>query len=81
MYCNVFCILLYRSPDPGSGVVSSKSSPLLATHRGSGGSRSRQNSPRGGDSVVAWLKEIRLHKYTESLSKYSFDEVSLLALI
>ena len=57
-------------------VISSKSSPLLTTHHASSSSRSRQSSPVGDtNNVVAWLKEIRLHKYAEHLAKYTWDEV------
>jgi len=57
-------------------VMSSKSSPLLTAHRMTTGSRSRHSSPvSDANKVVAWLKEIRLHKYTERLADFTWDEV------
>jgi len=58
-------------------VISSKSSPLLTAHQPSAGSRSRHSSPvNDSNNVIAWLKEIRLHKYSECLAKFTWDEVT-----
>lgn len=55
-----------------SPLPSSRSSPFLSSQ----GSRSRHNSSQGYNSIAAWLKDIRLHKYTDKLAKYTWEEVS-----
>jgi len=68
-------------------VMSSRSSPALTAHRrvsrghGVGSPRSRHSSPvTEQTNVVAWLKDIRLHKYSECLAKFTWDEVYTLLL-
>jgi len=56
-----------------SPLTSSRSSPYLSSSQGN---RSRHNSSQGYNSVAAWLKDIRLHKYTDKLAKYTWEEVS-----
>ena len=57
-------------------VISSKSSPVLTAHRASSGSRSRHSSPvTDRNNIIAYLKEIRLHKYTDCLANFTWDEV------
>jgi len=73
---DVACDGRYSDANSPVCVISSRSSPLLTGHRTSGGSHSRRSSPvNESNSVVAWLKEIRLHKYTERLAKFTWDEV------
>lgn len=58
-----------------SHLTSSRSSPFLSSQ----GSRSRHNSSQGYNSIAAWLKDIRLHKYTDKLAKYTWEELFCLS--
>jgi len=65
-----------------SPVTSSRSSPYLTGGGGGGGGgveRSRHDSQRASSdgTISGWLKDIRLHKYTESLSKYTWEQVRI----
>ncbi|CAH1780018.1 unnamed protein product [Owenia fusiformis] len=67
------------SPLSSPHISPSLCSPMVLTSGGSSPvlppGNSPQSSPRPGNAIQQWLKKIRLHKYADRLSTYTFEEL------